>query len=235
MLDVCYYWGWAIEYFTVITSEAGYMNSRTKTKTWTIFGAGNMICDIIDAIESRGQKAKSVVLNMDLDRKVLDKIPASVEIVKLDEFQPAADYYFFGFVDPDKKPLLRRLQKYNLSFSNVIHKFSYIPRDVEMGQGNYISAGVVLATNIRIGNFNFINRGASIGHDTRIRHYNHFGPGCTIASGCIIGSRNCLYTSSAIIPKVQIKDDVILGAGGVVIADIIEPGTYVGVPARKSK
>jgi sugar O-acyltransferase (sialic acid O-acetyltransferase NeuD family) len=209
------------------------MISSDKTKTWTIFGAGGLICDIIDAIESRGQQTKIVVLNMELDRNILNKIPESIHIIKLNKFQPTTDYYFLGFVDPNKIPLLESLRKYNLTFSNVIHSFSSVSQSVKMGQGNFINAGVVLASRVELGNFNFVNRTASIGHDTKILNYNHFGPGCTIASTCIIGNRNCLCTSSAVIPAREIKDNITVGAGGVVIENIVDPGTYVGVPVRK--
>lgn len=204
-----------------------------KIRTWTIFGAGELIGDIFDAIESRGQQTKSIVLNMELDRKILGKIPSSIPITKLEDFRPTADYYFCGFINYNKRPLLECLQKYNLSFFNLIHKFSYVPRSVEMGQGNYIGAGVVLAANIQLGDFNFVNRAASIGHDTKISSYNHFGPGCTIAGNCRIGNRNCFYTRSSVINNLEIKDDIIIGAGGVVVDNILEAGTYVGVPSRK--
>ena len=44
-----------------------------KTENWTIFGAGNLINDIIDAIESRDQRVEFLVLNMALDKKVRGK------------------------------------------------------------------------------------------------------------------------------------------------------------------
>ena len=205
-----------------------------KNKTWTIFGAGELIGDIFDAIDSRGEQAGSVVLNMELERKILDKIPGSVRMIRLEEFTPAADFYFFGFINPNKRPILESLQKYHLSFSNLVHKFSWVPKNVEMGQGNLIGAGVVLASHVKLGNFNFVNRAASIGHDTRIQDYNHFGPGCTVAGNCKIGNRNIFYTRSAVINEIEIKDDVVIGAGGVVVKDILSSGTYIGVPVRKS-
>lgn len=44
-----------------------------------------------------------------------------------------------------------------------------------------------------------------------------------------------LYISTGvrIIGPVHITDNVVLGANAVVVKDINEPGTYVGVPARK--
>jgi len=206
-----------------------------KTKAWTILGAGNFVCDIIDAIESRSQRAEFLVLNMALDKKILEKTPRSIKIIHLNDFSPSTDFYFFGFINPNKNPFLENLKKFNLPYSNLIHKFSYVAKTVEMGQGNFIGAGAVVASNVQLGDFNFVNRSASIGHDTEILHYNHFGPGCTVAGGCKIGKRNFLGTQSALINNVKIGDDVTVGAGGIVIKDILESGTYAGVPARKLK
>ncbi len=204
-----------------------------KTKTWSILGAGNFIHDIIDAIESRDQRAEFLILNMELDKKVLKKIPRSIKIIHLNDFSPATDFYVFGFINPNKKPFLESLKKFKLRHSNLIHKFSYVAKTVEMGQGNFIGAGAVIASNVQLGDFNFINRAVSIGHGAEILHFNHFGPGCTVAGECRIGNRNFLGVRSATINNVTIKDDIIVGAGGIVIEDILEAGTYAGVPVRK--
>jgi sugar O-acyltransferase (sialic acid O-acetyltransferase NeuD family) len=206
-----------------------------KTKTWTIFGAGNLINDIADAIESRDQRAEFLVLNMELDKKVREKLSGSIKIQHFNDFAPSTDFYFFGFINPNKKPFLESLKKFKLLYSNLIHKFSYVAKTVEMGQGNFVGAGVVLAPHVKLGDFNFINRSASIGHDAEILDFNHFGPGCTVAGDCKIGNRNFLGTRSALINKVRIKDDITVGAGGIVIKDILESGTYAGVPVGKLK
>jgi len=204
-----------------------------RPETWTIFGAGELIADIIDAIESMGQRVDSVVLNMELEPRILRKIPGSIRVVTLDRFRPASDHYFTGFLDADKGPLLRSLKKFRLPFSNVIHRFSYVSGSVTMGRGNLIGAGVVLATHVQLGNFNFVNRAAAIGHDTKILDFNHVGPGCTIAGNCVVGSRNRFYTRSAIANNRRIKDDITVGAGAVVVDDLLEPGIYSGLPARR--
>jgi sugar O-acyltransferase (sialic acid O-acetyltransferase NeuD family) len=204
-----------------------------KTETWTIFGAGGLINDFIDAIESNDQHAEYLVLNIELDRKILQKLPASIKTLKLEDFEPATDCYFFGFADPNKLALLESLKKFDLNYENLIHKFSYVPRNVKMGKGNFIGAGVVLATKVQLGDFNYINRSASLGHDTQIAHFNQFGPGCTIAGNCRIGSRNNFYMRSVIVNDLEIRDAIKVGAGGVVTKNILEPGTYAGVPARR--
>jgi serine acetyltransferase len=42
-----------------------------------------------------------------------------------------------------------------------------------------------------------------------------------------------LGSGSKVLPGVHIADDVIVGAGAVVRDHIAEPGTWVGVPARR--
>ena len=46
---------------------------------------------------------------------------------------------------------------------------------------------------------------------------------------------NVSIGSNATIMPVQIADNTVIGAGCVVTKDILEPGTYVGNPARKIK
>jgi UDP-3-O-[3-hydroxymyristoyl] glucosamine N-acyltransferase len=46
-----------------------------------------------------------------------------------------------------------------------------------------------------------------------------------------IGKRCFIGTNSTIVQKVSICDDVMVGAGSVVVDDIKEPGKYYGVPA----
>ena len=38
---------------------------------------------------------------------------------------------------------------------------------------------------------------------------------------------------STVIDHISICDNVMIGAGAVVVKDIMESGTYVGIPARK--
>ena len=48
-----------------------------------------------------------------------------------------------------------------------------------------------------------------------------------------IGDRAWIGARAMILPGVTIGDDVVIGAGSVVARDCLEPGVYVGSPARK--
>jgi acetyltransferase-like isoleucine patch superfamily enzyme len=58
-------------------------------------------------------------------------------------------------------------------------------------------------------------------------------PGAKILGGAKIGNSCRIGSNSTILPNVQICDDVVIGAGAVVTKSITEPGTYIGVPAKK--
>jgi sugar O-acyltransferase (sialic acid O-acetyltransferase NeuD family) len=203
------------------------------SKTWTIFGAGHFFNDINDAIESNNQKCKLLVLNMELSEEILRKIPSHIKVIDIANFKPSTDYYLFGFLNPDKKPFLDLLRGFDVPLSNLSHKYSYVAGTVMMGNGNFVGAGAVVAPNVSIGDFNYINRNASVGHDTVIGDFNHIGPGSAVAGLCKIGNRNFLGIGSIVRDKIEIKDRVTIGAGGVVVNNILEKGTYIGIPVKK--
>jgi sugar O-acyltransferase (sialic acid O-acetyltransferase NeuD family) len=201
---------------------------------WTVFGMGNLIWDICDAIESRGDAVRRMVLNMEADPDQLQKVPGRIEVIELDSFQPEeGDRYCFGFVHPAKEPLLAELAAFSLSFDNVIHSFSYVSPWARLGRGNYVGPGAVLSPYAELGDFNYINRCASVSHDTVLGSYNHMGPGALVAGRCRVGSRNFLGAGSVVIDGITVGDDTILGAGATAVRDLTQPGTYIGTPARR--
>ena len=56
-----------------------------------------------------------------------------------------------------------------------------------------------------------------------------------ISGNIILGSRVLIGTGAQILQGLTICDDTIVGAGAVVTKNITEPGTYVGIPARRIK
>ena len=75
----------------------------------------------------------------------------------------------------------------------------------------------------------------TIGHDVVIDSFVTIYPGVNI-SGCVkIGHGSELGTGSKVIQGIEIGNKIIIGAGGVVIKNITQSGTYVGIPVKKVK
>jgi sugar O-acyltransferase (sialic acid O-acetyltransferase NeuD family) len=136
-----------------------------------------------------------------------------------------------------KRKIYNKLaHKTNITFPNLVHKTVISDtRYVYSGFGNIICSHVSLTTNIKLGNFIHINLNSTIGHDTVIEDFVTISPGVNVSGNVILRELSYLGTNSTIIEKKIIGNDVIIGAGAVVVKDLLEAGTYVGMPAKKIK
>jgi len=121
-------------------------------------------------------------------------------------------------------------------FFNAIHKSVQLLDDnIEIGEGTIICSNSIITTNVKIGNHTQLNLSTTIGHDTKIGNFFTTAPGAKISGNCEIGDRVYLGTNSSIREKLKICDDVIIGLNSGVVKNIIESGTYGGVPIKKIK
>lgn len=127
------------------------------------------------------------------------------------------------------------LIKNDIEIPILIHPNALLGKMVTLGEGTVVMAGAIVNASSVIGIGCIINTGAIIEHDNIISNYVHISPGVNVAGNVTIGSKTWLGIGSNINNGVYITDNCIIGAGAVVISNIIESGTFVGVPARKIK
>ena len=106
---------------------------------------------------------------------------------------------------------------------------STIERGCFVGEMAHIGPETIIYENC------IINNGAIIEHECIIGKSSHVSVGAKICGRTIIGQRNMIGAGAVVIDKVSTCDDVVIGAGAVVASDIVESGTYVGVPAKRIK
>lgn len=108
-----------------------------------------------------------------------------------------------------------------------------------IGKGSMVSPGCFIAHQAhigpmaRIGVGSIINTGAIVEHEAIIGDYAHISIGSSIAGRSMVGDFCSTYAGSVIIDSLKICNDVVVAAGAVVVRDIIEPGVYMGVPAKR--
>lgn len=115
----------------------------------------------------------------------------------------------------------------------LIHPNAVIGESVEIGVGTVVMAGVVINSCTKIGRGCIINTCSSIDHDCVIGDYAHISVGAHLSGSVKIGNNTWIGTGTIVSNNVEIVGDCIIGAGTVVIKDLKEPDTYIGVPARK--
>lgn len=105
--------------------------------------------------------------------------------------------------------------------------------NIEIGYGSVICGNCILTCDIKLGPHAQLNLSTTIGHDTNAGAFFTTAPGVHISGKVIAGERVYFGTNASAIEGLFICDDVIVGAGACVAKNIVEPGTYVGIPAKK--
>jgi sugar O-acyltransferase (sialic acid O-acetyltransferase NeuD family) len=133
-----------------------------------------------------------------------------------------------------RRSAVKSLKPSGISFPVIISPNTIVSKDVTIGEGTVIMDAVIIHPGSSIGKFGIINTSAVIEHDCIIGDFVHIAPAAILNGGVIVG-KNCLIGSNATIIQYRtICDNCIIGAGAVVAEDIIEKGTYTGVPAKKT-
>ena len=88
---------------------------------------------------------------------------------------------------------------------------------------------------IEIGNHVSATKVTFITHDGGVQIFREKKPDIDLIKKIKIESNVFIGYGAIILPGAHIESDVIIGAGSVVTKDIIDPGVYVGNPAKKIK
>lgn len=128
-----------------------------------------------------------------------------------------------------RKQLAAGLMK--ADFATLIHPSAVIAASVKIGKGSVVMANAVINPGAEIGEQCIINTGAIVEHDDRIESYVHISPGCSLGGGVEVGEGSWLGIGSCVKDHVNICLGCVIGAGAVVVNDIEQQGTYVGIPA----
>lgn len=101
------------------------------------------------------------------------------------------------------------------------------------GAGSMILAGAVVNTAAVLGEGVIVNSGAIVEHDCEVGSFAHLSPGACVAGGCKVGEGVWIGANATVIPQLVIAPRTVIGAGSTVVRSILEPGVYVGTPARR--
>ena len=115
---------------------------------------------------------------------------------------------------------------------SAVHPRSLVSPSARLGAGVAVMAGVVINADSSIDDLVIVNTGASVDHDCRIGRAVHIAPHCALAGNVTVGAGSFLGVGCKVVPEVRIGQNVTVGAGGVVVSDIADGVTAMGIPAR---
>lgn len=172
---------------------------------------------------------------LDDNEKVKSSMGIEVIGTSGDIFKYMEDCDFFVGIGNNaiREKIQGKLEAEGASLPTLIHPSAVIGEQVELASGTVVMAGVVINCCTKIGKGCIINTGSTVDHDNTIEDYVHISPGVHLAGTVKIGRGTWLGIGSVISNNVSIINGCKIGAGSVVVKDIIELGTYVGVPSRR--
>jgi len=122
-----------------------------------------------------------------------------------------------------------------LTFPTIISNNAIVSDHVKFGIGCIVCAGTIITVDVTIGNFVTLNLGCTVGHDVVMDDFIQVNP-CTNISGNVHISDCCdIGTGVQIIQGKTLGYNCTIGAGAVVVKDIEENCTAVGIPAKPIK
>jgi len=136
-----------------------------------------------------------------------------------------------------RKNIQEKIINENILYPVLIHPSVIMGNKglISIGEGSIICAGNILTTNIKIGKQVILNLACTIGHESEIGDYTSFMPSCHISGEVCIGRGNYWGTGAKVINMKTIGNNVIVGAGAVIIENIQDDVTVAGIPAKVIK
>ena len=193
-------------------------------------GHGKVVADIA----LKMNKWQSIAF-LDDDESIKSSMGLEVIGKSADAFKHIDDYdiLLVLVIMLTREKIQEKLEAEGASIPSLIHPNAVIGEQVEIGTGTVVMAGAVINCCTKIGKGCIINTGSTIDHDNCIEDFVHISPGAHLAGTVKVGKGSWLGIGSVVSNNVNIPVAVKVGAGAVVVKDITESGTYVGVPAKK--
>lgn len=117
----------------------------------------------------------------------------------------------------------------------VRHPSSIISPSAFIAFGTVVMPNVVINASSKIGHHVILNTACIIEHDCLIDNFVHISPGTVLTGGLEIGTGTQVGAKSSVNPLVRIGEWSIVGAGSIVIRNIPDHVTAVGVPTNVIK
>ncbi len=195
-------------------------------------GHGKVVADIAIKLN---QWQDIVFLDDDKFKKRCMGLKIEGNVASAFTYTKNADFFVAIGNNSIREEIQERLIFEKQSVISLIHPTAVIGSDVEIGYGTVVMAGVIINSSTTIGNGCVINTSSSIDHDNIIENYVHISPGVRTAGNVSIGKSTWLGIGSVVSNNITIYKNSIIGAGTIVIKDIAESGTYIGIPSRRVK
>lgn len=203
---------------------------NNKTVPVSVIGAGGHAKVVISVLRAIGHDVSAIYDDSpDKHSRHLSGVPILGPIAALEDSPETQAVIALGDCAARER-VVRRFQQ--LKWITAVHPAAYVDPTVQLGPGTVVFAGAVIQPDAVLGAHVIVNTGATVDHDCWVEDFAHLAPGVHLAGGVHIGHGAFLGIGAVVIPRRTVGCGTVVGAGGVVVDDLPEGVTAVGVPAR---
>ncbi len=203
-----------------------------------VIGTGSQARYVIDICQTHNVKGLVDILNRENVGKIINGVKVLCNLDDITKHVPVNDNVevIVAFGDNKKKEeIVDKLLKLGYNFATIISNTTYLSKFAKIGKGCIICQNATIQPNAVIGDHVIVHAGCVIEHDNVLGDFSNIAPGVK-TGGCVeVGQGAYVYTGAVLIPKVKIGKYAVVGAGAVVLKDVDDNSTVVGVPAKKIK
>lgn len=127
----------------------------------------------------------------------------------------------------------RIAEKVDARWATVVHPAAVVSPWASIGEGTVVMPGAVINAGAAVGSHCIINTGSVVEHDNVLGDFVHISPNAALGGTVTVGGGTHIGIGACVRNNITICGGCTVGAGAAVVKDITEPGTYVGVPARR--
>jgi sugar O-acyltransferase (sialic acid O-acetyltransferase NeuD family) len=218
------------------------MKKANKVKSVVIVGAGGFGREVLEILKehNRISKAWNILGFIDENKELYGKMLNGYRVLGGLNWLRKHNNDNLGCVCAistceTRKRVVEKLHEIGVSFYNAVHPSVIMSEFVELGQDVIICAGVILTVDIKIGDHVHINLNCTIGHDVVIERYCTINPMVAINGNDHLGEGVYVGSGATFVQQVSVGSWTTIGAGAVVIEDILAKVVAVGVPAKVVK
>jgi sugar O-acyltransferase (sialic acid O-acetyltransferase NeuD family) len=128
--------------------------------------------------------------------------------------------------------LTDRCARLGFKVVSIVHPKAYVSRFASLGEGSAAFAQSAVNAGATLGVACIINTGATVDHDCLIGDGVHICPGAHLAGDVRVGDRSWIGISATIRQGINIGRAATVGAGSVVVSDVADESTVLGMPAK---
>ena len=133
-----------------------------------------------------------------------------------------------------RKRIVEKLSGFD-AWETLIHPSVNMSHTSAIGKGCIVCAGSNISVNTTIGDHCIFNLSVTMGHDCTVKDYVSIMSGSCVCGHVTIGQEAYLSTNCTIVPSKKVGAYARVGAGSVVLRNVKDSVTVMGVPAKVLK